>query len=642
MRSFTFAILATTILYSCNSSEMPSQASGTGASISPRLMLSQGVNLPVTDSVHIKVWSTTPSSVWFEKTIPWNAKFVVISGIPQGTNFLFSIEGRKAQPDGSSAIWWNGTQSGTTNSSQSFDPVDLPVWLSIGDTLSPVISGLKDTIIDSAIAGVRLRWTVTDNSIASVWFGSKKVTLNGDAANDTVSVGVGGSTSISVKAIDNAGNIATKSVAISRRSNSTVTTLLNAIPWNTSIKYDNLYDSRDGKHYRTVLIGNQKWMAENLNFSGTGPTIGRCYNDSPDSCVKYGRLYNWSEVMDGTTSSSAVPSGRRGVCPTGWHVPSNAEWDTLIQVTDKTNKITGVRLKSNKGWYGGAVGNDTIGFRAIPAGYFVKGSGYRFIDSATFFASSTESSTDQFWGHDIYGVDSFINHANFYKKNDAFSLRCVSDTAYGSATPISKDSVLPQDANTIGLWNFDEATGASIKNVKTGTTGVLTGGFTWIDGLFGKAVQFDGVSGYANLNFDPPEANVSFEMIANIQRDTGWLFTLWGAYNSGIALETNGFLSPEFMSVWATTKSHLNQSVYLALTIDSNRMGKLYINGFLAGSGVAIDSYSWHQTVLASYTGSAGFVKCSFEKFRISSSVRSELEISSMAKKIGLSNLISK
>ena len=109
-------------------------------------------------------------------------------------------------------------------------------------------------------------------------------------------------------------------------------------------------DPRDGQTYRTVKIGNQTWMAENLNYRYLGPTddldsSSFCYDDDPANCETYGRLYLWSAAMDsagiieGNTAngcgynSECSPSGNvRGVCPQGWHLPSNCdEFETLFE-----------------------------------------------------------------------------------------------------------------------------------------------------------------------------------------------------------------------------------------------------------------------------------------------------------------------
>jgi len=80
-------------------------------------------------------------------------------------------------------------------------------------------------------------------------------------------------------------------------------------------------------NFKTVTIGTQVWMAENLNCDVKG---SKCYNDDPANCAKYGRLYDWTTAMNGSASSTAVPSGVQGVCPNGWHLPSKAEWEVLI------------------------------------------------------------------------------------------------------------------------------------------------------------------------------------------------------------------------------------------------------------------------------------------------------------------------
>ena len=98
-------------------------------------------------------------------------------------------------------------------------------------------------------------------------------------------------------------------------------------PWNALITYGSVVDSRDRQVYRTVKIGSQKWMGENLNYAGTITPVGVCYDGDTANCHVYGRLYTWTEVMgvpstyDTTLLNAKLPS--QGICPTGWHVPSD-------------------------------------------------------------------------------------------------------------------------------------------------------------------------------------------------------------------------------------------------------------------------------------------------------------------------------
>jgi len=113
-------------------------------------------------------------------------------------------------------------------------------------------------------------------------------------------------------------------------------------------------DSRDGQKYKTVTIGNQVWMAENLRFK-VGDSW--CYKNSDENCKKYGRLYDWN------TAKTA--------CPSGWHLPSNEEWDGLGSEDDNDN-VTSKKLRTKSGWNApkGQNGNgtDDYGFSALPGG----------------------------------------------------------------------------------------------------------------------------------------------------------------------------------------------------------------------------------------------------------------------------------
>lgn len=133
-------------------------------------------------------------------------------------------------------------------------------------------------------------------------------------------------------------------------------------------------DERDGKKYVYTKIGEQIWMAENLNYNAIGST---CCNKDPATCPKYGRFYNWTTAMDDAASSNANPSGVKGVCPTGWHLPSMAEWNALKTYVESDKGCTSCaakHLKAQIGWEScGTSGedssypcNDSFGFAALP------------------------------------------------------------------------------------------------------------------------------------------------------------------------------------------------------------------------------------------------------------------------------------
>lgn len=178
-----------------------------------------------------------------------------------------------------------------------------------------------------------------------------------------------------------------------------------------------LKDPRDGKIYRTVKIGKQVWMAENLNYKTEG---SYCYGDNPANCKKYGRLYTWNVAYD--------------ACPMGWHLPSRSEYRTLFQavggkIADGKN-WTGVAnsLKSQSGWNENGNGADPFGFSVLPAGYRHSNEyrNNRFKDEGirAYLWSSTELQDDRDYA---YGVYLGIAHFQGEDKTFSFSVRCVKD-----------------------------------------------------------------------------------------------------------------------------------------------------------------------------------------------------------------------
>jgi uncharacterized protein (TIGR02145 family) len=182
----------------------------------------------------------------------------------------------------------------------------------------------------------------------------------------------------------------------------------------------------DIRNYRTVKIGNQTWMAENLNYDIEGSA---CYANDPANCEKYGRYYNWATAMslppncNSSLCASSVLAKHRGICPSGWHLPTNEEWDELIDYTGGYMQ-TGKYLKTSNGWNSGGNGTDKYGFAAVPGG----GGGGRFLNAGytAYWWTATEGSNAYTYIRGAYyGFDIFIRRYN--SKQSVFPVRCVQD-----------------------------------------------------------------------------------------------------------------------------------------------------------------------------------------------------------------------
>lgn len=200
--------------------------------------------------------------------------------------------------------------------------------------------------------------------------------------------------------------------------------------WNAAILYGELRDARDGRTYRTVQLGTQAWMAENLAYAGPSDTIGSCYFNSPDSCAKYGRLYRWNEATalpdscNGAACLAADHGALQGACPTGWHLPTPEEWtrltDTLLGYVG-----AGAALKSVAGWKVDN-GTDAYGFRALPAGYRgATGSFYQAGSDAMWWAS-LESDPGTSWDRSLGHLNTIVGQG-FIQRTARLSVRCVRD-----------------------------------------------------------------------------------------------------------------------------------------------------------------------------------------------------------------------
>ena len=190
------------------------------------------------------------------------------------------------------------------------------------------------------------------------------------------------------------------------------------------ISISTMKDSRDGQIYNIVKIGDQWWMAENLNYYT--PSGSWYYdNDSILYSKTYGRLYLWSTVMNGQDSSSSNPSGVQGISPTGWHIPSVAEW-TVLENYLISFGLNGNALKDTTAWDSIKTGNNRAKFNAVPAGT-VYNNGSSFVDIfdyASFLTSTIDKNTGGVWGRCLDYNSSIIRSAPLGLQNGC-SVRCV-------------------------------------------------------------------------------------------------------------------------------------------------------------------------------------------------------------------------
>ena len=203
--------------------------------------------------------------------------------------------------------------------------------------------------------------------------------------------------------------------------------------------YGTLADPRDGKKYKTVKIGDNTWMAENLNYKATAGESW-CNGDAESNCAEYGRLYDWLAA--------------RTACPKGWRLPSRADWDKLgkaaggfaaglnkrgemaTDVNDLTGNFgwfgVGTKLRAKSGWKSSdksVVNTDDYGFSALPGGnrFYSKGS----------FRYYNEGDVGTWWATDNDGAGAYFQFMDADKDrmrgdkpgnlSSGFSVRCVGD-----------------------------------------------------------------------------------------------------------------------------------------------------------------------------------------------------------------------
>jgi len=259
-------------------------------------------------------------------------------------------------------------------------------------------------------------------------------------------------------------------------------------------------DSRDGKTYNTVLIGTHCWMAQNLNIGtmilgSSGQTNHSaiekyCYDDDESNCTVYGGLYQWNEMMQ-----YVITQGAQGICPTGWHIPTDGEWTILTDFLGGESVAGGPMKEAGTAhWLLPNTGaTNSSGFTALPGGYRLYNGDFYSLTGNAYFWSSTEYSSTDAWYRNLFCGGANVLRYNDYK-TDGFSARCVKD-----ATQSIPDNQILQNITTSNgqttCYNATQtitvAGGATTFNVQYGGSVTMIAGES-ISYLPGTTVQSGG------------------------------------------------------------------------------------------------------------------------------------------------------
>ncbi|OPZ97437.1 MAG: hypothetical protein BWY70_01504 [Bacteroidetes bacterium ADurb.Bin408] len=159
-----------------------------------------------------------------------------------------------------------------------------------------------------------------------------------------------------------------------------------------------LKDSDDGRVYKTIKIGTQWWMAENLNYYT--PEGSWCYNNDSLNCVKFGRLYDWETA--------------KKVCPRGWHLPSRAEFEILIENTEQNGSNAYIPL----------IKNGISGFDALLGGQLSSNDAFFDLNANGYYWTVSQDYLEHIWYLNFYNENG--NLFFYFSKNvKALSVRCL-------------------------------------------------------------------------------------------------------------------------------------------------------------------------------------------------------------------------
>ena len=310
----------------------------------------------------------------------------------------------------------------------------------------------------------------------------------------------------------------------------------------------------------TVTIGSQVWMARNLNVSNykNGDAISQVldgswntlntgawcnYNNNPTFGARLGKLYNWYAVNDS-----------RGLCPVGWHVPTDAEFIALSNYLGGEN-VAGNKIKSTTGWYAGTEGNNSSGFNALVSGFRHIIIGFSGIvnnasNNANWWTLSNIDNTNALYRY--VGIGTGITQANENKKN-GFAVRCLQDHNYTIIANAINGTITPTGTNM-----YDS-------NISVRYTWKANGGYE-LDSVIVNGVKVDSVNGYT---FTIKE-NSTIKVVFKIKKFT--------VTSSAI----NGIISPVGISSYDSgTKVRYTWQVNTGYVLDSVNVNGIKVDSIL-------------------------------------------------------------
>lgn len=363
--------------------------------------------------------------------------FSATPGEERSDNYFYAIEAIKW------GLWWSKTEENTSLASVMFLKHDYPTMF-IGDF--PKVKGLNcRCILDSQTGsapvadftaskttitkGETIQFTDKSTNSPTSWLWDFGDVTTSTEQNPSKTYNSAGNYTVTLKATNNFGN-------------STKTTNITVGESGGTNETSSFTDPRDGKTYKTVKIGNQWWMAENLaylpevypptsssliepryyvyEYTGSDVTTAQ----QQPNYTTYGVLYNWAAA--------------KAACPPGWHLPTDAEWKQLEMALGMTQAQAdaigyrgtdqGTQMKATTGWYNNGNGTNTSGFSALPGGNLERSGGFfGYVGHGGIWLSSTETSTNGVLYRTLDFKDSKVCRYGGGNKECGWSVRCVRD-----------------------------------------------------------------------------------------------------------------------------------------------------------------------------------------------------------------------